>query len=634
MIDLLIVLGFVVYAVGSGLAARKDASQGPEEYFLAGRSMPGWKAGLSMTATQYAADTPLVVTGMIATAGVFALWRFWVYSLAFLLMGFLLAPAWRRSAILTDAELCEKRYTGRAAEVLRYVKAFYFGTLFNCIVLAFVLLAATRITEPFLPWHEWLPGGALSPLASVVEWVGKPLTAVGLDAPDVWTRSAANLLSILVIVGFTALYSTTGGLRSVMNTDAVQVILAFIATGIYAWVIVKAVGGLDGLPERLSALYGETRMQEMLSFSPIEGADAAATVLGLLGIQWFAQLNSDGTGYLAQRSMACRSDRDARVAAVIFTYAQSVLRTLLWLPIVVGLMILYPADTAVTSEAATAAREGIFVIGVAEHLPTGALGLMLVGLLAALASTVDTHLNWGSSYWTNDFYDRLWCQRIKQQPADKRTLVRVARLANILILVLALGVMTQLGSIQTAWKTSLLFGAGMGVPLLLRWLWHRQNAWGELVPIAASLVIAPLLLWLLPGDEHDALRLILMTAIATVGSVAASLLTPAVPAERLDAFFVKVRPPGFWGPVARRCGRDPADGRRAFGRGMAATFAAAGSVFAMIVGGGTWILSAPAPFGLSSGLWAGLCLVVAVGLIPVWYRLGRGEDEPAQEAAG
>ncbi len=150
MIDLLLVLAFVTYALWSGFAARKDASQGPEEYFLAGRRISGWKAGLSMAATQYAADTPLVVTGLIATAGVFALWRFWVYSLAFLLMGFLLAPAWRRASILTDAELCEQRYSGRAAELLRYVKAIYFGTVINCVVLAMVLLAATRITEPFL----------------------------------------------------------------------------------------------------------------------------------------------------------------------------------------------------------------------------------------------------------------------------------------------------------------------------------------------------------------------------------------------------------------------------------------------------------------------------------------------------
>lgn len=428
MIDIIIVLAFVVYAVWSGFASRKDASKGPEEYFLAGRSMSGWKAGLSMTATQYAADTPLVVTGMIATAGVFALWRFWVYSLAFLLMGFLLSPAWRRAGILTDAELCERRYTGSGAEVLRYTKAIYFGTVINCVVLALVLLAATRITEPFLPWHEWLGESAMAPLASIVEWVGTPITADRVG-DGVWLRSASNLFSILIIVSFTTLYSATGGLRSVINTDVVQVILALIATGIYAAVVIHQVGGLEQIPIRLEALYGAERASEILSFNPGESAGAAiATVLSVLGIQWFAQANSDGTGYLAQRSMACKSDKDARHAAVIFTYLQSVLRTLLWLPIIVGLMILYPATGPVVEAADVAARESVFVLGVRDFLPTGALGLMMVGLLAALASTVDTHLNWGASYWTNDIYDRLYCQRIKKEPADpKKTRVGRAR---------------------------------------------------------------------------------------------------------------------------------------------------------------------------------------------------------------
>ena len=622
MIDLLIVTAFVVYAVGAGLAARADASKGPDEYFLAGRSMPGWKAGLSMAATQYAADTPLVVTGMIATAGVFALWRFWVYSVAFLLMGFLLAPAWRRAGILTDAELCEKRYSGHGAEVLRYIKALYFGTLFNCVVLAFVLLAATRITEPFLPWHDWLGEGALSPLVALVQWVGRPLTAHGLDGADVWLRSASNLLSIGLIVGFTALYSATGGLRSVINTDVVQLVLALGATGLYARAVTDAIGGLDQIPVRLAALYGQARMSSMLSFNPVEGAgELAATVVGLLGIQWFAQMNSDGTGYLAQRSMACRSDRDAQTAAVVFTYAQSVVRTLLWLPIVIGLMVLYPAAAPVVGEAATAARETVFVTGIVDHLQPGALGLMLVGLLAALSSTVDTHLNWGASYWTRDFYDRLYCQRLRGRPANPRHVVWVARASNLLILTIALVIMTELGSIQTAWKTSLLFGAGLGVPQLLRWVWHRQNAWGELVPMALSLVVAPGLLYALPADEYDGLRLILMTAIATAASVAASLLTSPVERDRLDAFFRTAHPPGFWGVVADRCGHDAALHRQRFWRALAATALATASVFALIVGAGTFLLHAPGPDGIPRGVWCGTLVLAGIGLVPAWRAM-------------
>ena len=151
MIDLLIVFAFVVYAIGSGLRARHKASQNLQEYFLAGKTIPGWKAGLSMAATQFAADTPLLVTGLVATAGVFALWRLWIYALAFLLMAFVFAVGWRRGGVLTDAELTEVRYSGRGVLPLRVLKAIYYGTVINCVVMAMVLVAAIRIAEVFLP---------------------------------------------------------------------------------------------------------------------------------------------------------------------------------------------------------------------------------------------------------------------------------------------------------------------------------------------------------------------------------------------------------------------------------------------------------------------------------------------------
>jgi Na+/proline symporter len=137
--DWAILAAFIMYALYAGFRERTRASQNLDEYFLAGRSLSGWKAGLSMAATQFAADTPLLVTGLIATAGIFALWRLWIYALAFLLMGFLLAPSWRRVGVLTDAELTEVRYGHRAAAALRGIKAIYFGTIVNCTV----------------PWFSW-----------------------------------------------------------------------------------------------------------------------------------------------------------------------------------------------------------------------------------------------------------------------------------------------------------------------------------------------------------------------------------------------------------------------------------------------------------------------------------------------
>jgi solute:Na+ symporter, SSS family len=131
--------------------------------------------------------------------------------------------------------------------------------------------------------------------------------------------------------------------------------------------------------------------------------------------------------------------------------------------------VLYPFTTEqMASDDFAASREILFVTGVDELLPPGVRGLMLTGLLAALASTVDTHLNWGASYWSNDVYDRLVCQHWLRREPRERELVVVARLSNVLILVIAMIIMANLGSIQTAWFISLLFGAGMGSVLVLR----------------------------------------------------------------------------------------------------------------------------------------------------------------------
>jgi SSS family solute:Na+ symporter len=253
-IDIIIILAFIIYAISSGFKNKNDASKNLEEYFLAGRTLKGWKAGVSMAATQFAADTPLLVTGLIATSGVFSLWRLWIYALAFLLMGFVLAASWRNANVLTDAELTEIRYGNKAALWLRGVKAIYFGTIINCTVMAMVLLAATRIAEPFLLWNEWLPNGLFNFVESIVIWVNVPFT-VNVTSPDVWILSTNNIISIISIVIVTTLYSTSGGLRSVVATDVVQFFLMMIATIFYTYYVVDKVGGLDAMYIKLKAIY-------------------------------------------------------------------------------------------------------------------------------------------------------------------------------------------------------------------------------------------------------------------------------------------------------------------------------------------------------------------------------------------
>lgn len=651
-IDIAIICVYVCYALYTGLHSKSESSKSLEEYFLAGRSLKGWQSGLSMAAAQFAADTPLLVTGLVATAGVFALWRLWVYAFAFLLLGFLLGPSWRRAGVITDAELTEVRYGQGPATWLRGFKAIYLGTIFNCTVLAMVLLAATRIAEPFLLWDQWLPEFIFQPFVSFVHWVGTPLTR-DASSPEVWQHSASNLISILAISIVTTFYSATGGLRNVVKMDIFQFGIKMLGTAAYAITIIMAVGGLPQIPGKLQALFQNPEFakqaanwmdpSQILAFTPGEAQGATGLLLTLFAVQWLTQMNSDGSGYLAQRTMACRSDKDAKEAAVVFTFVQVILRTLLWLPIALGLLILMPPDLSmVGTESFKSAREATYVLGMAEFLPVGVKGLMITAMLAALGSTVDTHVNWGASYWTNDIFKRIVCEGILKKEPPGWALVWVARGSSIAILLLGLFIMTKLGSIQEAWNKSLLLGAGLGIVLVLRWIWWRMNAWGELASIVSSLALTPVLLnpslssyipWLANAAEGnlDALRLLTLAGAATVISIAVALAVGPESKERLQDFYCKAHPPGFWGPIAASVGEDPAVPMRRFTRSVGAITAAAGSVFTLLVGVGSWMCQSPAPsFMPSQALWIALLLITSVGLVPVWYTLAfKGPQLPA-----
>jgi Na+/proline symporter len=611
VLDLAILVSFVAVSLYLGWRARRRASRNLDEYFLAGRSVGGWSAGLSMAATQFAADTPLLVMGLLAAGGAASLWRLWIYGLAFLLMGFVLAACWRRAGVLTDAELTTLRYSARGALTLRALKAVFYGTVINCVVLAFVLAAATRLFELFLPWHAWLPEDFYTFVTELVSATGLVLNS-GLTGLADNIATTNNLLSIAVMLLFVAGYSTTGGLRSVIGTDVLQLCIMLTGTALYAGFALTAAGGLGQLPDALASAYGNEQAGQFLSFVPRDG-DALLPFLVILGLQWFYQVNADGTGYLAQRSMACRDARQARLAAVVFTITQVVVRSLLWLLIGLALLVVFPFDAGTpVSDEFIASRELTFATGIDLLLPAGARGLMLTAMLAALASTLDTHMNWGASYWSNDLYKAVWVERVQGRHATPGELVRVARLSTIVLLVIALIIMANLGSIQAAWQTSLLFGAGTGAVLVLRWLWERVNLYSELGSILVALLLAPALMFTV---EAEWLRLAIMAAVSTLVVIGTAIWMPATEPDRLMAFYDRVRPPGWWTTTARGLGLDRTEPRREFRRDLLAVFTAAISVYGWLIGLAQLLL------GTATPLMTGALLLIATLATPAWVRV-------------
>ena len=543
-LDLVVIGAYLVIALGIGLWSSRRAGKSGEAYFVADRSLPGWLVGISIVATTFAADTPLVVSGMVASKGIAANWFWWSMGIAHVGMFLFWSRLWRRAHVVTDAEFATVRYGGRAGESLRIFKALFFSVVWNAIVLGWVLRAMQKISAPFVRWEDWLPHGLWARLSAHWDPSG-PLG--GLD----------ELLTIVVLLMLATLYSTLGGLRGVILTDLLQFLLAMIGAFALAGFVLVEVGGPSGLVSSLYEVLGAERAAETLAFVPPRGGLSFLSLQAFavyLFLFWWSHPMGDGGGYIAQRLSAARSPRDAQVAAGVFLVLHYVVRPWPW--IVVGLagLVLFPSLELVADPAAhgqlallvASDPEMAYPVLAARSLPPGLLGVLLASLFAAFMSTVDTHLNWSVSYVAHD----LWANRIRPG-CSPREEVLVGRVASVVFAVLALLVATRIGSVEKAWKFVAALGAGMGLPVLLRWVWWRVNAQAEIGGALGSFLVT-LLITLFVDDLLWEYTL----ALSVAGGVSCALLGvllfgPADP-EVLDGFWTRVRPPGFWGPVRAR----------------------------------------------------------------------------------
>lgn len=530
-LDWVVVLGYLAFALAAGLWVARRAGESMDSYFVAERSLPWWWLGTSMVATTFAADTPLVVTGLVASYGIAGNWFWWSWAIAHVAVAVIFASLWRRSGVITDAELVELRYAGPPARFLRAFKAIFFAILINGIILGWGIRAMTKISHPFADWEAWLGSGTYETLSSV--WPS-------------WLMfgTVGDTLTVLVLFGLVTLYSSLGGIRGVILTDLFQFAIAVVASIVFAWVAMDAVGGISGIRESLTEHYGSSG--EILAFVPSAGsAWLPLQVFAVyLAVQWWAQYFSDGSGYLAQRLFTARSDLHAEAGGLWFALANYGIRTWPWVVIGLVALVVFPIGAEGSSEAAAIVagdREMAYPVLMAQLLPTGVLGLLFASLLAAFMSTVDTHINWGSSYLVNDIY-----RRFLRPEASERELVRVSRATVVGLAMLAILIAGQISSIEGAWRFFIALGAGLGLPAMLRWVWWRVNAWTEIAGMTVATLSAFVLYGLYP-EVRDEYLLVVIVGLSMFASVVATVLTRPTPESTLERFVQRVQPPGWWG---------------------------------------------------------------------------------------
>ena len=519
--DWAVVAAYLLFTLLQGLYFRRRSNRSTADYFVSGRRAPWWLIGTSMVATTFAADTPLVVTGLVYRNGIAGNWIWWSMLPAGIMTVFLFARLWVRAGLLTDVEFAEVRYAGKPAAFLRGFRALYLGLLVNCVILGWVTKAMTMIVGVVLGVDE--------------------KTALGV--------------CVFFLIPFTGVYVALGGLWGVLWTDLVQFVLKMLVVIAVAWYGVAAAGGIHALVTQLAALRASAGpgASNILAFLPdlSRTTDSRWTIPVLtfcvyLGVQWWAfwypGSEPGGGGYVAQRILSAKSERDGMLSVLWFNFAHYALRTWPWVLAALAVVVLYPH---------LAQPESGYVLLAVEHLPRAVRGLLVAGFLAAFMSTIATHLNWGSSYVVSDFY-----RRFVRRDAAERHYVVVARWVTLLLVALGAWVSWELVTVRAGWEILLELGAGTGTVYLLRWYWWRINAWSEIAAMATALIVSLGIRWAAPFRGSEAAVFAEQTLVTTLATTAvwviATFLTAPEPTDTLVRFYRRVRPdPIGWRPVAR-----------------------------------------------------------------------------------
>ncbi|MGA7745647.1 MAG: sodium:solute symporter family protein [Candidatus Aquilonibacter sp.] len=571
----IVVISLAITFVPAIVLARR-AGKNTTEFFAAGRKAPWWLIGISLVATTFSTDTPNLVTNLVRDGGVAENWVWWSFLLTGMATVFFYARLWRRSGVLTDLEFYELRYSGKAASVVRSVRAIYLGLFFNCFIIASVNLAAVKIANIFFGWP----------------------------------RTETLLFCAIVPIVFAA----TAGLWGVMVTDTIQFCITITAAFAAAYFALHApgVGGLQGMVTHIALAH-----PHLLSILP-DFSDWP-TALGIfvipLTVQWWSAWypgsEPGGGSYVAQRMLAARSENDALFGTFMFQAMHYALRPWPWIVVALASTIVYPTlgDIHARFPYVSPALIGndIAYPAMLVFLPAGFAGLMVAGIFAAYRSTIETHLNWGTSYLVHDFY-----RRLIRRDASEHHYVMVGRIVTVLLMVAGVGVTYLLDTAKDAFTLLISIGAGTGLIYLLRWFWSRINAWSEISAMCVSFVVS--LGFFFAGKlGHGASSttvLLVTVSVTTVVWLLVTFLTPADDPQTLARFYAKVRPAGpGWRKVREAGGLPPSPDSPA--QALGSWVLGLASIYGVLFATGAFVYGRPGP----GVVWLIVALLSAIGLV-------------------
>ncbi len=478
-IDLWIVGGYALTMIIIGVAMAGKAHDA-DDYFLAGRKM-GWLViGFSLFASNISSTTLIGLSGDAYSTGISVYNYEWMAGIILAFYAIFILPQVLRSQVFTMPEYLEKRFDRRARSI------FAFLTLFLNIIVdtAASLYAGSLIVQMIFP--------------EMAVW--QIITALALVA---------------------GAYTILGGLSAVMLTDVIQAVLLIVGSVVITVFAFIKIGGDWG------AVTAAVPHDKLSLIRPLD--DPGVPWLGLLtGIPLLGFYFWCTNQFMAQRLLSAKDTDNARWGAL--------LAGLLKLP-VLFIMVL-PGTLAILIYPDLERPDLVFPTLMFDLLPTGMLGLVLAGFMAALMSQIDSTLNSASTLVTMDFI------RPRHPELSSTALMKIGRSVTFGFMLLAVLWAPQIANFDSLFKylqQVLSYTVGPVVALFLfGTFWRRANAtgayWALILGFAAGAVFFVFNVIMNVVDIHflyvGPILFIISSAILVVASYAA----PAPSEEDVSSF--------------------------------------------------------------------------------------------------
>ncbi|MGE7774872.1 sodium:solute symporter family protein [Chitinophaga sp. NPDC101104] len=535
LIDLIIIAVYLAAMVVIGLIVKKRAARNLDGYFLGGKKLPWYMLGLSDASGMFDISGTMWMVYLAFVYGLKSLWVPWLWPVFNQIFMMVYLSMWlRRSNARTGAEWIRTRFGfGNGAGLAHGVVVCY-AVIGVVGFLCYGFIGVGKFIEVFLPWDM------------VSNYV--PFHVAPEYVPHLYGIFFTSIATLYVIMG---------GMEGIVWADAVQFTIMTISGVTIAVTAINAVS-----PEALAAkvpagwdtpFFGWELGLDWSHHIPAIMDKISGDQYGLFAIfvmmmlfkGIFFSMAGPAPSYDMQKILACRNPREASLMSASVSVFLLFPRYLMIMGFTVLAIVFFSDDFRQMGNGID--FETILPRAISQFSHAGLTGLLLASLLAAFISTFASTVNAAPAYLINDIY-----LRYINPKAPVKTQIRASYIISAVVVIFSTCVGFYLQNINTIlqWIVSALYG-GYIAANVLKWHWWRFNGFGFFWGMAAGIIAAMFVPLLFP-NTLPLYYFPLMLVVSLAGCLIGTYSSPPVDEETLVEFYVRVRPWGFWGPVAAK----------------------------------------------------------------------------------